>query len=136
MASIWALRPPLQGRAVMLHHREGVVEAMEQLAPGPVTVGLPEADAVGLDRTPPDEQQVAVLGFDAGPHFHLLEALGRLDQRPRLGQRRLEGGGLALADVEDSVFENHSAARIFSAIGTRVMGSTMPWACSFSGTPG
>src|SRR5215472_17289514 len=85
---------------------------------------------VRFDRAPPDEKEVAVLRLDAGPHFHALKSFGRFNQRARFLQRGLEFTRLAFADVQDCVLEDHSAALIFAAIGSSVLGSTIVRPCS------
>src|SRR5438477_3924810 len=87
---------------------------------------------VRLNGAPPDQQKKAVLGLDAGAHFHPLEALGGLDQSACFPERGLEFARLALADVQNGVLDDHSAALIFAATGSKVFGSTIVRPCRLS----
>src|SRR5689334_14154458 len=136
------MRPPfvaqatiLDRLAVMLNCREGFIEAVQGLAPLGVARRLAKTDSMSLDAAPPHQEEIAVLALDAGSNLHFLETLRRLDQRTRFFHRGFESGRLAFSDVQNGVLDDHSAARILSAIGASVLGSAMVRPCSFMSRP-
>lgn len=91
----------------MFHHREWLIKVMEQGAPLFVAVRTPEAHGMGLNAAPAHQQEVASLGFDAGPDFEVDEARSGGDQRQSLVHSRLEGSPLLRLYAENGVFEDH-----------------------------
>src|SRR5262245_11339090 len=92
---------------VVLDGRERVVEVVQQLLPLQVLRRPPELLRVILQPPPADQQNIPRRFFEATVKFEPEIAGDGGDERPRLGERRLERGLRAGPDIEHSNFENH-----------------------------
>jgi len=81
---------------------------MQQLAPAPVLRGLSEPLRMALERVPPHEQEVLVVGLEAAPEFMPLVTGASRDDSLRLEEGRFEGARLTGPDAQDYDFEHHA----------------------------